>query len=56
MKDIIIFFLKITVAAGLLYWLVSSGKLDFSQTKIILETWQFFIFLLFIDFIQLLTL
>ena len=46
MKDIIIFFLKITVAAGLLYWLVSSGKLDFSQTKIILETWQFFIFLL----------
>ena len=30
LKKIIINLLKVTIAVGLLYWLVSSGKLDFS--------------------------
>ncbi len=45
MKKILILLLKFALAGGLLYWLISSEKLDFSQTKIILESWRFFIFL-----------
>ena len=45
MKKNILFLLKVGCAGGLLYWLISSGKLDFSQTRIILDSWQFFAFL-----------
>ena len=45
MKKNIVFLLKVGFAGGLLYWLISSGKLDFSQTRIIFDSWQFFAFL-----------
>lgn len=45
MKNILILLLKFSLAGGLLYWLISSDKLDITQTKIILENKQFFAFL-----------
>ena len=42
-KQIFILFLKLSLTFGLLYWIVDSGKLDLSQTKIIIEKKWFFI-------------
>ncbi len=42
-KQIFILFLKLSLTLGLLYWIVDSGKLDLSQTKIIIEKKWFFI-------------
>lgn len=40
-------FLKLAVAAGLIYWLVSAGKLDFTQLSLVFKSPQLFLITVF---------